>query len=87
MESKRRYHPVTIPQDAPPIVQFIFTEMNRQRITPATLAKESAVNWNTIKDWRTRNEPTLCRIEAVLKVLGYALITRPLEDKGGTSVH
>lgn len=69
---------VTIPEQAHPLVRFIFHEMRRQQVTYYEQSERSGLSRETLTAWRKRSKPDLESLEAALGVLGYGLMPMPL---------
>ena len=72
----RLFRPLSIPEHAHPLVKRLFEEMNAQQIGSLDMAERSGMNKNTLKDWRTRVNPTVSNLEACFNVLGLELYVR-----------
>lgn len=69
----RKWRPAKVPTNAHPLVRGLFVEMARQRIGLMDMADRSGVNRGTLKNWRTKNVPTVDKLIACYNVLGMDL--------------
>lgn len=72
---------VTVPEQAHPLVRFLFHEMRRQRVSYEEQAEQSGLSRHTLTAWRGRSKPDLDSLEAALGVLGYGLVPMPLAGR------
>jgi len=64
-----------------PVVRFLFEELYRQRMCEQDLADRSGINRDTLRNWRTRNNPRVTDLEATLQCLGYKLKAVKIYEK------
>jgi hypothetical protein len=95
MRRKPKYRKATkphvIPKTAHPIVQFIFKQMNKRKMTMMHLGDTACISNQTIAEWgRVRSEwgdkksptsPSIVTVEKALNALGYRLSIKLLEEK------
>ena len=74
---KYRYRPAIV--NGNPVVQFLFKEMQKQRICQMDLSERVGLHRDTLRNWRTRYTPRITDMEAALNVLGYTL--KPVRKK------
>lgn len=76
----RKFRRFIRPQQAHPVVMFLFDEMHKQQCGPADMQDRSGVCKATMRGWRTRNGAQVQNVEACLNVLGYTLTVGRLPD-------
>lgn len=59
-----------------PVVELIFDEMRRQRLTLESVALESGVSRAAIHAWPANGNPKLTSLAAVAEVLGLEIVAR-----------
>lgn len=77
---RQRFYKLHIPPGCHPLVRKLFLEMNEQQIGVLDMAKRAGVDKNSLRDWRTRCNPSLVGLEACFNVLGLTL--RAVRNKG-----
>ena len=78
--SNDRFRPHAPADRAHPLVRQMFTEMNEQQCTQATMSERSGINKNTFRSWRTKAVPRIDDLEACLNVLGLELTVRQIKE-------
>lgn len=62
---------------AHPFAEFVWTEINRRRLSHTDVARASAVSPRNLRRWRDGElTPSLEALESVLDVLGFELVIR-----------
>ena len=56
-----------------PIVRFLFEELYRQKIHECDASERIGFHRDTLRNWRTRHQPRINDLEAVLDYLGFKL--------------
>ena len=56
-----------------PIVRFLFEELYRQKIQECDASERIGFHRDTLRNWRTRHQPRINDLEAVLDYLGFKL--------------
>lgn len=77
---KFRYRPAIV--NGNPIVKFLFEEMHRQRCCQLDLSERVGLHRDTLRNWRTRHNPSVDMMEAALNHLGYTLKVVRLKTAG-----
>ncbi len=60
-----------------PCVQFLFSELHRQRCAEADFAERTGIHRDTLRGWRTRCNPKVNDLQFALNELGYEMVVRP----------
>lgn len=68
-----KFKPKTIPENAHPLVQSIFDEMNNQKMTYIQLADKAGISFKILERWRTGVTPQLQTLAVVLTALNLTL--------------
>ena len=63
-----------------PLVVQLVDLMNEQEIDTIDICESAGVSLTSIHAWRTKSNPNITNLEAVLNVLGYTLAIVKLED-------
>ena len=66
-----------------PVVQFLFEEMFRQKMTQADLYERAGFSKDTLKYWRYYTMPRVSDLNDALSVLGYELTVRKIKCQSG----
>ncbi len=66
---------------AHPLVRRFYELVLEQQMSLTEVAKKAGIHSYTMSRWRTHNSPTVESLEAVLNVLGYRLVVRPVCEK------
>ena len=61
------------PLNRNPLIKRLVDLMNQAGADSQELARQAGVSLGTINAWRTRTNPNITNLEAVLNVLGYEL--------------
>jgi len=76
-----RFHKgVPPPINRNPLVVRLVELMNEQAVDTIDLCKAAGVSLTSIHAWRTKSNPNITNLEAVLNVLGYTLAIVRRED-------
>jgi DNA-binding phage protein len=68
-----------VPAHCHPLTQFVFTEMNRQRVSMGELAERVGCERHSIGNWRFCRNPRLDLLVAAMNALGFELTPVPME--------
>jgi|TARA_E500000305_G_scaffold108335_2_gene110482 hypothetical protein len=77
---------IKYPNDIDPIVNKLVYLINSSKLKSKEVCQKANVNTNAIAVWRDnygkgKRNPSLWKIQAVLKVLGYKLVIRSISAK------
>lgn len=76
----RRFHRLSVPQHAHPLVRRLYEEMNHQQLGVTDLCERAGLARGTMKGWRTRHCPRIVELEACFNVLGLRLKVDKLKE-------
>lgn len=63
-----------------PIVNFLFTQLWKQKMCEHDLAERIGLSRDTLRGWRTRYNPKITDLDAALRPLGYQLKVARIKD-------
>lgn len=76
----RRFHRLSIPESAHPLIRRLYEEMSYQQLGVTDTAERAGVARETIKGWRKNHCPRIGELEACFNVLGYTLKPTRMKD-------
>ena len=64
-----------------PVVRFLFEEMYRQQIHECDLSVRVGFHRDTLRKWRTCNQPRVSDLQDCLSYLGYELSVKQIKSR------
>ena len=80
MNAAARFVPSKVPTGVHPLVKQFFVLRNQERAPTKLITKRAGLGRDTIAGWAKDNNPTIANFDAALRVLGYRLEIRRIDE-------